>query len=438
MPEVNGPDKESREKRQFMREQIVKPPLTRKQIAKRVLACFSVAVLCGGAAGLTFGVVRPLAERYLVPEETQESDPITIPKDDPPETSPVIVETTTQEPKETEPIEEILQSAIERYEYTSDDLVSMYSTLRSVSLEADKGIVVVHSVKREVDWFDNPVETTGLYAGAIIASTSRELLILTPDNAVENADSIKVTFGDGVEVNGTIKQADQVSGMAIVSVDVTQLEESTLESVTALKLGNSYAVKQGDIIVALGSPAGMAHSVNYGFVSYVLRNVQVADGVTRLLYADVKGNANKGTFLVNASGEMIGWVTDQYKNEGSEDMTVIMPISDYKSILEKMSNGIPVPYLGIKGQEVTVAMTDNGLPFGVYVTDSIANGPAYNAGIQNGDIITKVGEKEIATIKDYQNAVENLRQGEVVNVIIQGNGIEEYKELEYQVTVGAR
>ena len=226
--------------------------------------------------------------------------------------------------------------------------------------------------------------------------------------------------------------------MAIVSVDVTQLEESTLESVTVLKLGNSYAVKQGDIIVALGSPAGMAHSVNYGFVSYVLRNVQVADGVTRLLYADVKGNANKGTFLVNASGEMIGWVTDQYKNEGSEDMTVIMPISDYKSILEKMSNGIPVPYLGIKGQEVTVAMTDNGLPFGVYVTDSIANGPAYNAGIQNGDIITKVGEKEIATIKDYQNAVENLRQGEVVNVIIQRNGIEEYKELEYQVTVGAR
>ncbi len=438
MPEVNGPDKESREKRQFMREQIVKPPLTRKQIAKRVLAYFSIAVLCGGAAGLTFGVVRPLAERYLVPEETEESDPITIPKDDPPETSPVVVETTPEETKETEALEEIFQSAMERYEYTSDDLVSMYSTLRSVSLEADKGIVVVHSVKREVDWFDNPVETTGLYAGAVIASTSRELLIMTPDSAVENADSIKVTFGDGAEVNGAIKQADQVSGMAIVSVDTTQLEESTLESVTALKLGNSYAVKQGDIIVALGSPAGMAHSVNYGFISYVLRNVQVADGITRLLYTDVKGNANKGTFLVNASGEMIGWVTDQYKNEGSEDMTVVMAISDYKSILEKLSNGIPVPYLGIKGQEVTVAMTENGLPLGVYVTDSMANGPAYNAGIQNGDIITMIGDQEITNMKDYQSVVESLKEGEIVNIIIQRNGIEEYKELEYQVTVGAR
>lgn len=438
MPELNGPDKESREKRQFMREQIVKPPLTRKQIAKRVLAYFLIAVLCGGAAGLAFGVVKPLAERYLVPEETQESDPITIPKDDPPETSPVVPETSTEEPKETEAIEEILQSAMERYQYTADDLVSLYSTLRSVSLEADKGIVVVHSVKRDVDWFDNPVETTGLYAGAVIASTSRELLIMTPDSAVENADSIKVTFSDGAEVDGAIKQTDQVSGMALVSVDVTQMEESTRNSVTAIKLGNSYAVKQGDVIIALGSPAGMAHSVNYGFVSYVLRNVQVADGITRLLYADVKGNANKGTFLINASGEMIGWVTDQFKQENSEDMTVIMAISDYKSILEKLSNGIPVPYMGIKGQEVTAAMADNGLPLGVYVTDSIANGPAYNAGIQNGDIITGIGTEEIGTIKDYQNVVENLKQGEVVNVVIQRNGIEEYKELEYQVTVGAR
>ena len=438
MPEANGPDQESREKRQFMREQIVKPPLTRKQIAKRILACFLAAVLCGAAAGVTFGVARPLAERYLVPVTTEESAPITIPKDDPPETTTQIPATTPEETEETEPIEDILKSAMEGYEYKTEDLTSLYSALRMVSQEADKGIVVVHSVRQDVDWFDNPVETTGLYAGAVIASTPRELLIMTPDGAVEHADSIRVTFSDGTEASGTIKQTDQVSQMAVVSVDTSQLEEETKERVTALKLGNSYAVKQGDIVIALGSPAGMVHSVNYGFISHVVRNVQVEDGITRLLYSDVKGNAAKGTFLINTYGEMIGWITDQYRNEGSEDMTVVMSISDYKAVLEKMTNGIPVPYVGIKGQEVTSAMTENGLPAGVYVTDSVANGPAYNAGIQNGDIITKVGEKEIVTIKDYQNAVEALKEGEVVTIIIQRNGIEEYKELEYPVTVGAR
>lgn len=438
MPEVKGPDRESREKRQFMREQIVKPPLTRRQIAKRILACFSVAILCGAAAGVSFGVAKPLAERYLVPEETESSDPITIPKDDIPETSPAVSETAPEVQEETEPIEDILQSAIESYKYTADDLVSLYSTLRSVSLEADKGIVVVHSVKRDVDWFDNPVETTGLYAGAVIASTDRELLIMTPEGAVENADSIKVTFSDSVEANGAIRQSDKISGMAIVSVDAAQLDDVTRSNVHSIKLGNSYGVKQGDVVMALGAPAGMVHSINYGFVSYVLRNVQVTDAITRLLYTDVKGNANKGTFLINTSGEMVGWVTDQYDNEGSGGMTVVMAISDYKGTLEKLTNGIPAPYVGVKGQELTSAMKDQGLPAGVYVADCIANGPAYNAGIQNGDIITKIGEKEITTIKEYQNAVETLKEGEIVNVTVRRNGIEEYKELKYQVTVGAR
>ncbi|MEG0565184.1 MAG: PDZ domain-containing protein [Hungatella sp.] len=437
MPAVNDPGKEPTKKRQFMREQIIKPPMTKRQIAKRILAFFFIAVLCGTAAGISFALAKPFAEKYLVKGTTEESSQISFSKDEP-ETSPVATEPPTTKAVETEPIEEILQSAIEQYQYEIGDLESLYSTVKTVGQEADKGIAVVHSVKKEMDWFNNPVETTGLYAGAIIASTPGELLILTPEAAIEHADSIKVAFSDGTEVSGTIKRADPISGMAIVSVDASQLEESARENIKALKLGNAYLVKQGDLVMALGGPSGMVHSLNYGFVSYVLRNVPVPDGLTRLLYADIKSNAGTGTFLINTAGEMIGWVTDQYKNENSEEMTVAMAISDYKSILEKMSNGIAIPYVGIKGQEVTSAMTEDGLPLGVYVVDSISDAPAYEAGIQNGDVITKVGEKSITTMKDYQNQIEALREGEIVTVTIQRKGIEEYKELEYQVTVGAR
>lgn len=83
-------------------------------------------------------------------------------------------------------------------------------------------------------------------------------------------------------------------------------------------------------------------------------------------------------------------------------------------------------------------MAANGLPYGVYVTDSILNGPAYNAGIQNGDIIVKIGTKEVTTMKDYQNQLESQEPGSEIAVVVQRKGIEEYKELEYQVTVGAR
>lgn len=451
MPVENSPDQEP--KRQFIREKVVRPPMTRRQVVWRICVYALIALIGGAAAGVSFAVARPLAEKYLVPEETTESIPITIPTDeellpsdssqietsvnenDQQGTSPSESESETQE---TEPLEDILQSAIEKYEYTVDDLSSMYASLKSVVTAADNGIVVVHSVKQELDWFDNPVEVSGLYAGIVIASTSQELLILTPESAVENADSIMVGFNDNTEADGTIKQVDRISGMAVVSVDVLTLGEGTRKNVTALELGNSYGVRQGDLVVAVGAPSGMVHSSTYGFISHVLRNVQVADGITRLLFADIKGNAKAGTFLLNTSGQVVGWVTDEYKNEQNTNLTTVMAISDYKTSLERMSNGVSIPYLGIKGQEVSAAMASSGLPMGVYVADSILDGPAYNAGIQNGDVIVRMGSKPIITIMDYENEIASLNLNDEITITVQRKGIDEYKELEYQVTVGAR
>ncbi len=82
--------------------------------------------------------------------------------------------------------------------------------------------------------------------------------------------------------------------MAIVSVSTAELSRTQLEDVKAIELGNSYSVKQGDIVVAIGGPAGMVHSTGYGFISFITKNVQIIDGMTRILYTDVRGNAGSG------------------------------------------------------------------------------------------------------------------------------------------------
>lgn len=470
MPDLNGPE---REKRTFIREKIARPPMTRKQLAGRILLWVFLAVVAGTAAGVGFAVAGPLAERYLAETTAEESISVTIPRDDPPEgqttetesrqeetsppegreesdsepeTSPAEEdtesetesETETETESETEPLEEVIRSAVETYEYTTEDLNELYGVLRKVVQEADRGIVEVHSVRQETDWFDNPVETAGLYAGAVIASTEQELLILTMEQAVEQADSIKVTFQNGVQADGAIKQVDAISGMAIVTVPAEQIDEKVLLQVGVLKLGNSYSIRQGDLVAALGAPAGIVHSSAYGSISYVARNVQVADGAARLLYADVQSDARAGTFLVNMAGEVVGWATNEYDEEDRDGMTVAVAVSDYKSVLEKMSNGQPVPYLGIYGQEVSAAMLSEDIPPGIYVTDCVLEGPAYAAGIQNGDIIVRIGGREVFTIKDYQNQVEGLSRDAEVTVVVQRKGIDEYRELEYQVIVGAR
>lgn len=437
MPEKNGPGKKQGEKRQFINEKIVRQPLTKGQMLKRLLALFFVAVLFGVVAAISFAVSKPLAVRYLGDEPTQPESSISIPKDEPMETLPEPTEAVSTV-QETEPIEEQVQSAIEKYRYTVDDLNSIYGSLRAMAQTASKGIVLVHSVKQDVDWFDNPVETTGVYAGAVIASTRRELLILTPEAAVGNADSIKVTFDDGSEVDGQIKQKDQISGMAVVSVNVDDVDESVWSTVETLVLGNSYTLKQGDLVIAVGSPAGMVHSIDYGFISYVMKNAQVVDGVRRALYSDVCANTQMGTFLVNTAGELVGWATQELKSDSNQHMTEVMGISDYKGILERLSNGLSAPYMGIYGQEVAEEVTNQGLPQGVYVQNCVPDGPAYNAGIQNGDVITKIGEREIASMKDFQAALENLESGQPVPVVVERNGRDQYARLEFQVMVGAR
>lgn len=438
MPEKQNP------KRQFIKEQVVRPALSRRELIKRAGFFAVVAILCGLLAAVSFVLGLPVANRLLGEKPVAEA-PISIPKDEPSEpTMAPETEAETETESESEPIEDQVHSALENYSYTIDDLNSMMGSLRTSVQAANKGIVVVHSVQQNVDWFDNQVETSGLYAGAVIAHTSQELLILTPEAAVEKADSIKVTFGDGKDVDGRMKQKDSLSHMAIVSVNVSDVDETIREDVQVLSLGNSYTVREGDLIIAIGGPSGVIHSQDYGFVSYVLRNSQRTDQNVRVFYGDILSNTQIGTFVMNTAGELVGWVTQSAEANGAEterqmgNATEIMGISDYKGILEKLTNGLGASCVGIMGQEVSDAMMQQGLPKGIYVTEVVSDRPAYSAGIQTGDIIIKIDDKELTTMKEYQNVVEGLECGQLINVTVERNGRDQYTQLEFQVTVEAR
>lgn len=439
MPEERGPGREEDKKRRFITEKVVRQPLTRRQILKLMFALCCAAVLFGIIAAVSFTLSQPIAARFLGEEPSQEST-ISIPKDEPSDTTAFVEtepEPETESEAPSEPVEEQIRSIMEKYRFTVDDLNDLFASLRQQVQAADKGIVVIHSIRQDTDWFDNPVETFGQYAGAVIARTDMELLILTPEAAIENADSIVVTFSDGKEAGGRIKQRDTIAEMAVVSVNVADMEESTLKDVAVLALGNSYMVREGDLLVAVGCPMGVAHSVDYGFVSYIMKSVRMVDQMGRVIYSGVRADSEKGTFLLNTSGELIGWRMKPGENEDAQ-IARIMGISDYKSILEKLTNGLGAPCFGIEGQEVTEEMVSRGLPKGIYVMNCMADRPAYNAGIQNGDIITKINDREVTTMKEFQGLVDNMECGQLLHVIVQRNGREQYTELEFQVTVGAR
>ena len=438
MSEIRDPEKKPEKKndRDFISEKIVRPAPSRKQVGTRMATAACAGVIFGVVSAVCFVLTRPILEQLSAGNRPTTSA-ISIPKDE--LESPVeAIENERVAETETEPVEEMVQTALEKYRYTVDDLNSMLNSLRGKAQTADKSVVVVHSVQQNTDWFDNPVETTGLYAGMIIAKTSQELLVLTPEAAVEQADSIKVTLGNGNDVSGHMKQKDAISGQAIVSISVQDISATQLRDLEPIPLGNSYQVQQGDLIAAVGSPAGVVPSMDYGFVSYVVRSNPMVDQHCRMLYSNILADAGKGTFLVNTDGELVGWAQESDSPEASDRVTEVFGISDYKGVLEKLSNGQAVPCIGIVGQEVTDAQVENGLPAGIYVMNAVTDKPAYNAGIQNGDILTELAGEPVTSMKEYQAALDKMTCGQVVHVTVARNGRDTYTELEFDVTVGSR
>ena len=332
----------------------------------------------------------------------------------------------------------MVSEAMGDFPWTTKNLQEFNEAIRAIYLESEKSIVTVSSIRQETDWFDNPVVNTGQYAGIITTINSSEVVILTGENAVEEADSLGVTFGDGSTASVEVKQKDTVAGMAVVRVSTSELSEQTLNWIKAVELGNSYSVRTGDLILAVGSPAGHVHSVKPGMISYVARGVQVADGQTRMLYTDFDGEGDQGVFLLNLSGQLIGWITEHADAEDIAGASLAMPISEYKWMLERLSNGIAIPYVGIQGQDVSDAMLEQGIPQGVYITESIADSPAYQAGIQSGDILVRFNGQEIVSLRDFQSCLEDVESGETVTAVVCRKSIDEYREIEYHITIGAR
>lgn len=435
--EDRGTD-EGREKReQFIREKIVRQPLSRRQITGKILLTGVCGIVFGTAAAVCFSAVKPVTDRMFGPEET-EPNPITITKDEPEVQQPAEgngVPVT----EETEPVEDMVRSEMEKYPYSMDDLNRLYGNLNMLVSKQEGCVASVHSIQVETDWFDNPIETTGQYSGVVISRTRGEILILVCDEAVSTADSIEVSFSDGTILPGTVKQKDSVAGMAVVSVNAAAMEDRQYDRIQEIPLGNSYSVKQGDLVIAIGSPAGVTGSSGYGMISCVVRSTTAVDGSARIFYTDAAGDPQAGTFLINTEGELIGWAVDDYGLEEDSPMTAVTSVSDYKGVLELMSNGLPVPYFGIQGKEITSAMAQKGMPRGIYISGAVTDSPAYNAGLQPGDILTTLGDDPVTNLKEFQGQVEKLQAGTKIIVNVQrSNGKDGYREIPFEVIVGSR
>ncbi|MDO4939901.1 MAG: S1C family serine protease [Lachnospiraceae bacterium] len=449
-------EENNNEKKDFIKEKIVKKTGAGKGF-RNFIKILVGAILFGVIAAGVFVVSRPTAEKLLGTEaESTTAEVVTIPRDEnletpgetvtesESETEPESAETdeetepeTEQErPKEepsTEDIENIVTEVMDKYEYSMDDLNGLWKNLSVLCNDLDSSIVTITSEKEE-ELFGNHDNSDKEYSGIAIAETFNETMILTLSDAAEE-EGISVICSNGNSQPGYIKHIDKMSGLAVISIKKSEMTDTVKALIRPIELGNSYAVTRGDLLIAMGSPRGRIHSTDYAWASYIDKNALTVDGSSRIIYISDYLDNDKGTWLLNVKGELVGW------NDKFHEGNVVTGISDFKSLIERMSNSSDYAYLGITPSTIPAELENDSslnVPKGVYVMDVENEGPAYMAGILPGDILTSVDDMEIRNMTEYSGCMEELNEGDEITVAVAREARGEYRRLEYTVVVGKR
>lgn len=286
-------------------------------------------------------------------------------------------------------------------------------------------------------------------SGIIVARNDDELLIVTNNHVVTDANSLEVTFIDGSTAEARIKGTDADMDLAVIAVNIADLDSETKAAITVATLGDSDELKLGEPVIAIGNALGYGQSVTNGIVSALDREIELDDGSTGIF---IQTNAainpgNSGGALLNINGEVIGINSNKIGGDAIEGMGYAIPITSASPIIAdlmerqtrvKVSES-EMGYIGIELQEVTKQISSTfNMPEGIYVVSTVEGGGAEKAGLMTGDIITKFDGQKISSYEGLQDILQYYAAGDTVNITVMRPENGEYVAYEFELTLGER
>lgn len=418
------------EKFAFINEKIKEKPLNKKHMLINAVFILVMAVVFGLVASVVFTYFQPKIAEKMYPEE---EPVVSIPKDEPTEETEAVSEETEEasEMPTEPPVVTYVQPTLEDYQ-------TLVGQMYDVGREANKFVVTVTGVKSDTDWFNNAYESKGQASGIIIANNGQELLILTEKKVISDAQEVYVTFINDETAQAKIKKYDGNTGITLLSVSLEEIEEGTMNAISIATLGNSLTVKQGDLVLAVGSPLGTNYSILMGNITSTTNTISTTDANYNVFTTDIVSSAKGSGVLINLQGEVIGLVMQDYSSVGDENTLTAVAISELKTVVEMLSNNKDIPYIGLGITTVTgIIAKEYDLPKGVYIKEVKMDSPAMAAGLQSGDILTEIDGVTIYTEESYENHLLSKKPGDMVEITISRQGNNGYTEIECEVEVSA-
>jgi serine protease Do len=330
------------------------------------------------------------------------------------------------------PTSEILQEQTVQEEITLDIHTAITDAVGKV---APSVVTVINHLPARRSIFGTVYEQTSSGSGAII---SPDGYIVTNNHVIEDTESLEVVFADGTTLPATLIGADPYGDLAVIQV-VGDLPGSA-------NWGNSDQLQSGETVIAIGSPLGaFKNTVTVGVISATGRSIEtdqqyILEGLIQTDAAINQGNS--GGPLVNLAGQIVGINTLIVRGGSSnsaiaEGLGFAVPSNVARAVTEKLiSDGyIARPSLGANWGWITPQISARyRLPVesGVYLTEIGAGGPADNAGLERGDIITEINDEPINDEHPFINLLFQYEPGQTVTFTV----IRDVDEFKVEIQLG--
>lgn len=290
-------------------------------------------------------------------------------------------------------------------------------------------------------------QTSG--TGIIVGRNDTELLVVTNAHVVDDVNDLKCVFVDGEAVSATVKGSKSDKDIAVVAISLSDIKDSTINSIAIAELAESDEVAIGQQVVAIGNALGEGQSVTDGIISAANRSITV-DNVTftGLLMTNAAINSgNSGGALLNAEGKVIAINFAKTSSDGVEGMAYSIPVSNVVDIIDNLMNretrskvaSSESSYLGINGVDITSAVASAyGYPQGVLIRSVENNSAAAIAGLGAYDIVVSFDDQTVSSMSSLKSIMEYYAAGETVKIEYYHQEGSEYVLKSVDVTLGKK
>ena len=268
--------------------------------------------------------------------------------------------------------------------------------------------------------------------GFIYDKSENTYYIMTNYHVIQGGDAVNVQFTNGLDVQVEVAGGDKYADIAV-------LKYTTSEELSLSKMGSSQSMRVGDTVFAIGAPLDSevySWSVTRGVLSGKDRKVEVstssgqsADWIMQVLQTDAAINSgNSGGPLCNSNGEVIGVTNMKLVTTGVEGMGFAIPIEEAKNYADSLIKGgnVSRPYIGISMVDASnrqYALKYNIAPTKGVLVDSVSAGsPCDEAGLQPGDIIISMNDREIKDVPSLRYCLYKFNIGDTITVKYIRNG----------------